>query len=461
VTSPSVAPRPSGTQPLKLALFLGGSLLAVTVFVLAHWAIDRLTREVATTSRVLAGFCAQASFPATQDTALRMVVGDLIRQIDFPIVVTDAEGLPRAWKGIDVDPRLISAESIDSVDVGDPVSPVTQANIERVRRAVERLDRRYEPIQMTRYGLLEASSLSGPQFGIDTLGAVHYGDPHVLEVLRWTPYVSVVGTLLLLLMGYSGLRAIRDSEKRTIWVGMAKETAHQLGTPLSSLMGWAESLRGWMPEGAPSGAGDGSVSVPAEDLKEITVEIERDIDRLRKVAQRFSNVGSEPVLQEQDPRGVVRDVVGYMRPRVPRSGRSVELRERYDEIGAARLNPELLEWAVENLVSNALSALDKPTGWVEVAVRPSPDRRFVEITVSDNGRGMNPREQRRAFEPGYTTKRRGWGLGLALARRVVEDYHGGRIEIARSAPGEGTTILIRLPATPPKDATPPGQSVVS
>src|SRR5262249_13126275 len=138
----------------------------------------------------------------------------------------------------------------------------------------------------------------------------------------------------------------------------------------------------------------------------------------------------------------------------------VELREHYDEVGAVRLNPELLEWAVENLVSNALSALDKPAGWVEVGVRPSPDRRFVEITVSDNGRGMNPREQRRAFEPGYTTKRRGWGLGLALARRVVEDYHGGRIEIARSAPGEGTTVLIRLPARR-HEATTAGESAES
>jgi signal transduction histidine kinase len=278
----------------------------------------------------------------------------------------------------------------------------------------------------------------------DTMGAVHYGEPQVLDLLRWTPYISLGGTVLLLALGLWGLAVIRQAEKRTIWVGMAKETAHQLGTPLSSLMGWSEMLRARLPEPPV-----GDVHVPAAELSETVEEIERDVERLRKVASRFSNVGSEPNLHAGDPTPVVREVAAYMRKRLPHAGREVELREQYRPVPAVRFNDDLLEWAVENLISNSLSALDRQPSWIAVAVAPSAGGHWVEITVADNGRGMTAGEQRRAFEPGYTTKRRGWGLGLALARRVIHDFHGGQIGIRVSAPGQGTTVTIRLPAASP------------
>jgi signal transduction histidine kinase len=133
-----------------------------------------------------------------------------------------------------------------------------------------------------------------------------------------------------------------------------------------------------------------------------------------------------------------------MRRRLPRGGSSVTLSERYDETPPVMLNPELLEWALENLIANAVSALEQKPGRIDVVVA-RPESGGVEITVTDSGRGMTPGEQRLAFEPGYTTKRRGWGLGLALARRVVEEYHRGRIVVKRSVPGEGTTMSIRMP----------------
>jgi hypothetical protein len=172
--------------------------------------------------------------------------------------------------------------------------------------------------------------------------------------------------------------------------------------------------------------------------------MDRDIDRLKKVASRFSNVGSVAALADQDVASLVREVAGYMRKRLPRD-RDVELRERYVDAPPVPINADLLEWAVENLVSNAANALEPRPSWIEVAVAPTPDGRSVEITVADNGRGMSTGEQRRAFEPGYTTRRRGWGLGLPLARRVVEDAHHGRLWIRSSAPGRGTTMAIRLP----------------
>jgi len=247
--------------------------------------------------------------------------------------------------------------------------------------------------------------------------------------------------VLLFALGLWGLAVIRQAEKRTIWVGMAKETAHQLGTPLSSLMGWSEMLRSHLPAEP-----DGEVRLSAAELAETVSEIERDLERLRSVASRFSSVGSEPNLHAGDPSDIVREVANYMGRRFPRGSGEVELRERYQPVPPVRHNSELLAWAIENLITNALSALDKQPSWIEVSVAPSPDGRWVEIAVTDNGRGMGVREQGRAFEPGYTTKRRGWGLGLALARRVIHDSHGGRIWIRSSVPGQGTTMAIRLPA---------------
>jgi signal transduction histidine kinase len=429
-------------QYFRVALFLGATLIAATVFLLAHWAIDRLSREVTTTSRVLAQFCADASYPATRNPMVQDVFSRLVANLDFPLVITDRQGVPRAWRGLAIADSLVSAEALDSVAAGLPVSRQTRARVKELQLVALELDGINVPIPLihTRTNLVPSNG--GPLPAVlrpDTLGAVHFGEPPVLGVLRWTPYVSLGGTLLLLGLGFWGLAVLRLSEKRTIWVGMAKETAHQLGTPLSSLMGWSEALRAHVPD-PPTG----EVRIDAAELAETVGEMDRDIDRLKKVASRFSNVGSVAALADQDVASLVREVAGYMRKRLPRD-RDVELRERYVDAPPVPINADLLEWAVENLVSNAANALEPRPSWIEVAVAPTPDGRSVEITVADNGRGMSTGEQRRAFEPGYTTRRRGWGLGLPLARRVVEDAHHGRLWIRSSAPGRGTTMAIRLP----------------
>lgn len=445
MTRLSAGSRLTFTQVLRLSLFLGGSLIAASVFLLAHWAIDRLSHEVAATSRVLARFCAETSYPAISNPTVQDVFVPLVSSLDFPIVITDRTGLPRAWRGVDVDPDSVSAETLDSLAAGRPVPDRLARRVRALRRTAAALDRQNRPIPLIQQQgvATRAPGVAKPTFTADTLGAVHFGEPAVLDLLRWTPYVSLGGTLLLLAIGLWGMAVIRESEERTIWVGMAKETAHQLGTPLSSLMGWSELLRAHVPDPP-----QGEVRLGAAELAETVEEMERDVARLRKVADRFSNVGSEPRLAPRDPADVVQDVVAYMRRRLPSGGDGVELRERYVPTARVRLNAELLEWALENLIVNALSALDKHPGRIEVGVAPDLGGRGVEITVTDNGRGMSPREQRRVFEPGYSTKRRGWGLGLPLARRVIQEYHGGRVWIRASVPGQGTTMAIRLPAAP-------------
>jgi hypothetical protein len=417
------------TTGLRAGLIVGGLVLVAGVFLWTHHFVRRLSDEVATTSGVIARFCAQASFPAIRDSVIQEVFAEMVASLDFPIVITDNTGTPRAWRGVGVDRDQVPAASIDSVVMGDAIAPVIRERIEAVRRRAAALDRRHPPIEM-----------SQPGTGI-ALGKVHWGEPPVLDRLRWMPYVSVGGVVLLLAIGLIGLAGVRQAERRTIWVGMAKETAHQLGTPLSSMMGWIELLRGH----AATAADGGEVRLVRAELEETLDEMERDVERLSKVAQRFSRVGSTPSLLLQDAAPVVSEAVQYMRKRLPAAAGHVEIRERYEEVPPVNLNPELLEWAVENLLSNAVSAIETPPGVIEVAVERRKQTEAVEIVVTDNGRGMTPAEQRRAFEPGYTTKRRGWGLGLALARRVVEEYHGGRIAIRHSAPGVGTTVVISFP----------------
>jgi len=422
------AVRLPGPQALRAYLFLGSSVLVVAVFLFTNQMVRRLSEEVATTSRVLARFCAQGSYPATRDPRLQEIFTDVVSHIDFPIVITDNQGTPRAWRKVGIDPALVPAASIDSLDRGQPIAPSIRRLIEEVRHRATEMDRQNQPIDMIQ-----------PETDI-ALGKVHYGAPEVLERLRWMPYVSVAGVVLLLSLGLWGQSTIRQAERRSIWVGMARETAHQLGTPLSSLMGWIELLRGR----AEDQAGD-EIRVPREELVETLEQMEHDVERLTKVAQRFSHVGSAPLLQPQDITPVVRKAVNYLSRRLPRGEGDVVIRERYDEVRPINLNAELLEWAVENLLSNALSALDKKPGVIEVSVEHRKETEAVELVVSDNGRGMTPAEQHRAFDPGFTTKRRGWGLGLALARRVVEEYHGGRLFIRHTAPGQGTTIVISFP----------------
>jgi len=418
-----------GKQLLKTALFLLGSVLVVALFLFTQDAVRRLSHEVSGTSELLAKVAAQATLPSTNNPQLRLLLGDIQRGLSFPIIITDTTGTPRAWSRVSVSSDDVPPESLDSLAFGLPISPHIASLVKRVKDDVPGLDRTHTPIPLRQ----------SPTAAV--MGHLHYGNPPVLEQLRWMPYLALAGTGLLLLLGMSGLAGIRQAEKRVIWVGMAKETAHQLGTPLSSLMGWVELLRGHAET-----AGSGSeVRLSRADLDETLHDMEGDIERLSKVAQRFSHIGSAPQLVLQDVVPVVREAVAYVRRRVPLAQGAVEIRERYEEVPPINLNRELLEWALENLLSNALTALDKPHGVIEVVVERRAVTEEVEISVSDNGRGMSREEQSRAFEPGYSTKRRGWGLGLALARRVVEEYHAGRIGIRRTTLGEGTTMVISFP----------------
>jgi signal transduction histidine kinase len=233
---------------------------------------------------------------------------------------------------------------------------------------------------------------------------------------------------LFILLGLVGYAHIKKSEQRHIWVGMAKETAHQLGTPISSLMGWLEVMR----------------SGKTRDRSFIYKEMERDLHRLQRVSTRFSQIGSRPDLKDSDITGILKEVVEYIQRRAPQTGRKVSIREDYQPVPPVALNRDLFQWAAENILKNSLDAMDKEEGRIVVALKTEKEGRCVSIQFRDNGRGMDKEQRRHLFRPGYSTKRRGWGLGLTLARRIIRDYHGGKLQVQESRPGEGTVMRIEL-----------------
>jgi len=413
---------------IKVYLFLAFSAVLLALFLFTNILIGRLAEESERTSRLFANLCATASFPATQDTVIQNILSGVIDGINFPIVLTDVSGTPRGWKEVGVDPSAVPAASLDSMSSGHPPSPVIEARIDRVKKAAANLDRRRPPIPLT-----EPKSRT-------TIGLVHWGEPKSLTILRYVPYLSVGIIVILLGLTFWGARGLRLAESRSIWVGLAKETAHQLGTPLSSLLGWIELLRERVRLDSES-----EVRIERDFLVQTLDEMHNDVERLTKVSARFSQIGSPPALTPQDLAPVIREAVGYLKRRLPDLGRKVLIAENYGEVPLVNANRELLEWVVENLLVNAMTALEGKPGRIEVTLERRPEVESVELEVMDTGRGMSLDEQKRAFDPGYSTKKRGWGLGLALAKRISEDYHGGRIAIRQSAPGKGTTFVISFP----------------
>ena len=242
------------------------------------------------------------------------------------------------------------------------------------------------------------------------------------EALVFFPYVQLIIILIFAIFAYIAFSSTKQNEQNRVWVGLAKETAHQLGTPTSSLLGWVEYLR----------------TQPVDQMA--VDEMSKDLAHLMKIVDRFSKIGSETQLTPANINEVVGDTVMYFRRRIPRN---VTLNYNGLAIAPIRvsMNAALFEWVVENLMKNSLDAL-QGNGEIDVTVGESGDNVFVD--VSDTGKGIAKSNWTRIFEPGYTTKTRGWGLGLSLSRRIIEEYHKGKIAVVRSEIGKGTTIRITL-----------------
>jgi signal transduction histidine kinase len=370
--------------------------------------IKENSRKVLTTYARLWQMAASAP---TTGAEIDVIFEEIIQKSDFPIVVTSAEGEPQAWRGIDVD-----------------WNDTTYQSREKLRKVVKKMDEHKEPIPI----------FFGPEKKV--INYLHYGDPPLIAQLRMMPIVEVGVLSFFLLIAFITFRNIKTAEQRTIWVGMAKETAHQLGTPLTSLLGWLELLKTKCDLQTQRIEGS-----PELKLEEIWERMRVDLVRLGKIANRFGQIGSMPELKSTDLNPVVSEAVAYFRQRVPRNGAGVIIKENLEELVPARANVELISWVMENLLKNSLEAVDPQGGIIEVSTHLDKEKKFIHIQVTDNGKGIPLRQQKKIFRPGYTTKKRGWGLGLSLAKRIVEEYHLGKIYVLESTPQVRTTVLVCIP----------------
>jgi signal transduction histidine kinase len=307
-----------------------------------------------------------------------------------PVILTDSTG-----------GRVVESGNVDSLVLRDPALLATKLG---------EMAARNRPLEVTLAG-------QGRHY-------IYFEESLVITQLRYFPYVQLVIIGLFLLVSYALFSIFRNAEQNQVWVGMAKETAHQLGTPLSSLMAWMELLK--------------SRNVDPTAL----VEMRKDVDRLEVITERFSKIGSAPELTPEKLYHTLRATVLYLRPRLPSKAR-IEVLSPPDPELLVPLNRPLFSWVIENLIRNAIDAMEGE-GSITLAIEREDD--VVHVDVTDTGKGIPAAQHRTVFQPGFTTKKRGWGLGLSLSKRIIEQYHGGRIVVKRSAPGKGTTFRISLNA---------------
>lgn len=248
---------------------------------------------------------------------------------------------------------------------------------------------------------------------------LYYGNSPLLVKLTYYPFALLLILFLFLALIASYFKTNKVSAQNKLWAGMAKETAHQIGTPLSSLLGWIEILR-------------------ADNVDETTIsEIEKDVMRLQTIADRFSKIGSEPALEKTDVVGLTKSSYEYLKSRF---SNRIEFSISFPDYPIyLMLNPILHSWTIENLIKNSVDAM-KGKGKINVSIEDEP--KFIKIKVEDNGKGIPKNEFKKVFDPGFTTKKRGWGLGLSLTKRIVEEYHNGKIKVLFSESGKGTTMQI-------------------
>ncbi len=300
-----------------------------------------------------------------------------------------------------------------NIDLNESLTKEKKNSI--LTRKVEEMKESFNPIQMT---------YLNDQGAIENLGYVYYENSFLLTQLIAYPYIQLSVIAIFGFISYLAFNYSRTSEQNRIWVGLAKETAHQLGTPISSLMAWIEVLR----------------DDPEIKNKGIVEELDKDIRKLRMVTERFSSIGSTPALKEENIHSLINNVVGYLQPRVS-SKVNFEVYTLSETI-KAKVHTPLFEWVIENLCKNAVDAMGN-SGTIAIKIlRGNEGKVFIDI--SDTGKGIPKSNIANVFKPGFTTKKRGWGLGLALAKRIIELYHEGKIFVKSSDENQGTTFRIEL-----------------
>ncbi len=377
----------------------------------------RISRELEAQNRLItelfSGMASRLLFAADSPEAARVM--RIINEIGIPLIITDAVGRPFLWNA-----SVTGIPEVDDFELlmqQDPHAPQDPRVAAAVALAAE-FDRQGQP-----FALLDSAGRR--------LGTLHYGQSALSKQIRIMPYLELGIMVLFFLAILWALQIKKANDQNLLFAGMAKESAHQMGTPLTSIMGWLALLQERLP--------------PADDT---LAELEKDVARLNKVSARFSQIGSQPKLADRDLTAVVEDTVDYFRRRLPHLGGRVELRTEGAVSNEVHFNRELMEWVLENLIKNGVDALEAGKGTISIRLADLPEG-GISIKVADTGTGIRPAHRKKIFAAGFSTKARGWGMGLALVRRIVTQYHGGKIRVESTGP-QGTVFAVALPG---KDRT--------
>lgn len=388
---------------IKILLVIVAMIIAVGTLIYTQNLVSKLQKKEKEIVELYAKGIEYVANSSNPNEDITFLFDNIIKPIDFPLILSDAENSVNIYNRTDI--RNIDYDQ--SMSEEDFISFIT--------KKMDEMDEVHNPILVT-----YADSL--------VLTKIHYGDSELITQLRYYPYVQIIIAAVFIILGYIGFSNIKRSEQSNIWVGMAKETAHQLGTPISSLMGWLEMLKLRYKE--------------PDKVLDITEEINNDVEKLNKITYRFSKIGSKPELKRAVIYEELKKVTDYFERRLPQTGKSVTLNIEGNKQICAQMNSELFEWVIENLIKNALDAIEQKDGWIKIQITRMKE--YVEIEISDSGKGIDIKNRKDVFRPGYSTKRRGWGLGLSLAKRIIEGYHGGKIFVKSSTQDEGTTFMIML-----------------
>jgi signal transduction histidine kinase len=391
-------------------LLLGSLSIVIVTTVFTIRVSQSVERQSILTTELLSGVASRMFMSESLEEFAP--VFDMVNEIEVPFIITDSSGRPILWNEPVIGIPVLDRESLTNADIQRPNNPVVQ----EILSLAAAYDQIHQPF-----------AINNPEG--QRLGTLHYGRSALSQRLRIMPYLELMVMALFFLVILWALQSKKDAEQQALFAGMAKETAHQMGTPLTSIMGWVALLEEKVP------AGDDNI-----------VELNRDIDRLGMVSARFSQIGSQPQLEDTDFLGAVDETIEYFQRRLPHLGGRVSLRREGTFSGRVVFNKDLLGWVLENLIKNGIDALVDGKGTITLAVADTDDG-GVDLRVSDTGKGIPSRDGNKIFEPGYTTKKRGWGMGLALVRRIVSQYHGGRIRVESSS-SHGTTFLLTLPPAP-------------
>lgn len=369
-------------------------LFALTIVAVALYHFNRLAQDMAAEEKkrvqiIVDGIEAITLAAATTSNNDITFASKIVTENEtIPLIIADIEG------------NILSHTNIDSA---------------RIARDPSYLDSRLQDFKKVHKPLL-----IDYQYGRNL---VYYGESKLLEQIKYYPVYLIAITFLFLVIVLVALSNAQRSIQNQVWVGMSKETAHQLGTPLSSIVGWMEILK------------------EDDKNKEAVAEMEKDVSRLQLIADRFSKIGSKPQLEEEDLIPRLEDMVVYMRKRAP-SKISIDFDyESEDKEVKALLSGPLFDWVIENLLRNALDAM---AGEGKIGIYLKNQARLITIDISDTGKGVPHSDFKKIFMPGFSTKKRGWGLGLSLAKRIIEKYHNGSIFVRHSEPGVRTTFRILL-----------------